>query len=78
MREMYHHLQRGDLRIDHATLNSRTVGILAPHAGTDLEIRTQILPNVQVQMQPQCRQGYGGSDGAAPPLPHDEVSRGSV
>lgn len=72
MRGIYHHLLRGDLGIDHATINSRTVGILAPHAGTDLEIRIQ-MSNLQVQLQPQRRQGYG----AAPPLPRIR-SRGEV
>lgn len=43
MGKIYHHLLRDDLGIDHAMINSRTMGILAPCAGTDLEIWTQML-----------------------------------
>lgn len=49
MREIHHRLLRDDLRIDHATINPRSVAILAQWAGTDLEMQTQTLSDFQVQ-----------------------------
>lgn len=45
--EIHHHLLRGDLGIDHALLSWRTVGMLAPHAGTELDIQTPVLSGLQ-------------------------------